>query len=49
MSLVWTNKITDGLAAESPLKLNVYGNSGKNMLKATDFYSALQKETEKRG
>ena len=42
-------KITDGLAAESPLKLNVYGNSGKNMLKATDFYSALQKEAEKRG
>lgn len=36
-------KITDGLAGESPLKLNVYGNSGKNMLKATDFYSALQK------
>lgn len=42
-------KITDGLAGESPLKLNVYGNSGKNMLKATDFYSALQKEAEKRG
>lgn len=42
-------KITDGLAGESPLKLNVYGNSGKNMLKATDFYSALQKVVEKRG
>lgn len=42
-------KITDGLAGESPLKLNVYGNSGKNMLKATDFYSALQKSAKDKG
>ena len=36
-------KISDGLSGEEPLSLKLWGNSGKNMLKATDFYSALQK------
>ena len=38
-----TVKISDGLSGEKPLSLKLWGNSGKNMLKATDFYSALQK------
>ena len=39
-------KISDGLSGEEPLSLKLWGNTGKNMLKATDLYGDLQAQKD---